>query len=279
VRGAEDLGLLALGGDGVDGHDVPRAAVDRALHGVHPDAAGPEHDDGVAELDLGRVDRRTPAGRDAAADQRRRHERHRLVDLHDRVHRNHRVGREGTEVAEGADPLPAGVDAVGAVGGGAGQDPGAELAHVGVAGDAHPALAARRQEREDDVVALLDLGDLRADLGHHAGALVAAQDRTPVQRDVAGVDVVVAVADARRGQLHRDLTSLGRVELDLLDAPSGSRTGLPQQCSDGLHASLLRLGVPGALLRAGCGGGVVPAPASGRSGMLVTVFTERGRGT
>ena len=69
VGGAELQRRLALELDRVDGDDVGRAGVRRALHGVDADAADAHDDDRVAGLDLGRVDRRAPAGADAAADE------------------------------------------------------------------------------------------------------------------------------------------------------------------------------------------------------------------
>ena len=62
-------GLLALELDRVDGDDVAGAGHGRALHGVHADAADADDDDGLAGLDVGGVDRRAPAGGDAAADE------------------------------------------------------------------------------------------------------------------------------------------------------------------------------------------------------------------
>ena len=59
VGGAEDLGLLALPLDRVDGDDVAGAGHGRALHGVHADAAEADDHDGLAGA--GRRRRRSAA--------------------------------------------------------------------------------------------------------------------------------------------------------------------------------------------------------------------------
>jgi hypothetical protein len=79
-------------------------------------------------------------------------------------------------------------------------------------------VPAGRDEAEHDVVAGLQPRDALADLLDDAGALVAADDGQR-ERQVAGHQVLVGVAHTRRRHLDEDLALLGRVELDLLDAP------------------------------------------------------------
>ena len=81
MRGAELHRLLALELDRVDGDDPLGAGELGALDGVGADAADTDDGDRVAGLDLGGVDRRAPAGDDAAAEQAGPLERHVLVDL------------------------------------------------------------------------------------------------------------------------------------------------------------------------------------------------------
>src|SRR5580700_10451062 len=81
VRRAELHGLLALVLQRVDGDDVLRAGVTRALHGVDPDAADAVDRDRVARADVGCVDGRTPAGGHAAADEYGLVQRQVVVDL------------------------------------------------------------------------------------------------------------------------------------------------------------------------------------------------------
>ena len=116
--------------------------------------------------------------------------------------------------------------------------PAPEVAQVGVAGGAPAALAAGRDEGQHDVVAGGDAGDARADLLDDAGALVAADDREG-DGDVAGDEVGVGVAQPGGGQLDEDLLLLGRVELDLLDAPLLAEA--PQHGGLDLHTSVLSL--------------------------------------
>ena len=127
------------------------------------------------------------------------------------------------------------MDAVGPVGREPAEHTGAHLAHVRLTDGAHLAVATRRQEGEDDVVADLEAGDVGAEFLDDAGALVAADDRSPGQRDVTGVHVVVAVADAGGGELDPHLTRRGRIDLDFLDTPTGPGAGLPDQGSDRFH--------------------------------------------
>src|SRR5579864_1622934 len=82
----------------VDADDHVRADHARTLHDVETDPAQSEHDDIGARLDPGRIDHRTDAGRDAAAD---------VADLLEwRVFANLRHGNFGEhgEVGEGRAP-------------------------------------------------------------------------------------------------------------------------------------------------------------------------------
>ena len=242
VGGAEGQRLLLLVRHRVDGDDRARVLVARALDRVDADAADADDHHDVADLHVGGVDRRAPARRDAAADQRGLVERDVGVDLDHGVDRHADVGRECPEVGHAADALPAGVDAVGAVGGDAGEHARAERAHVRAPGDAHLAAPARRQEGEDDVVADLEVVDFGADLGHDSGSLVPAEDRCPRERDHPVVEVLVGVADPGRRELDHHLAALGRIDLDLFDAPARVGPGLPEQRSHGLHRSPLTVG-------------------------------------
>ena len=53
------------------------------------------------------------------------------------------------------------------------------------------------------------------------------------ERQVTGDEVLVGVAQPRRGELDEHLTSAGRIELDLLDAPRS--VDFPQDRGLGLH--------------------------------------------
>jgi hypothetical protein len=123
------------------------------------------------------------------------------------------------------------VDAAGAVGDGlAAEKHGAAVAERAVALQARLALAARG----DDVVALLDAGDVLANLGDDARALVAAE-RGQADRSGSGGQVVVRVAHACG--MHADLHLIvdGLADLDLVDPERGIE--LPQQSPFGLHES------------------------------------------
>ena len=109
-----------------------------------------------------------------------------------------------------------------------------------MAGGAARATAAARDEAEHHVVAGREPADTRADLLHDAGALMAADDRQ-LERQVAGDQVLVAVAHARCGQLDQHLARAWWIELDLFDAPR--RVDLPQNGSFRLHVQTPRVSV------------------------------------
>jgi hypothetical protein len=67
------------------------------------------------------------------------------------------------------------------------------------------------------VVALLEPLGVLPGLGHDAGALVAAGERVDPDRDVAGSDVVVGVAQPGCGQLDLDLAGTRVVHLQVDD--------------------------------------------------------------
>ena len=90
------------------------------------------------------------------------------------------------------------------------------FAQMGLAQRAVMAGAADRVERQHHVIALLDRGDARADLGHDAGALVPQYDRQR-HAHVAGHDVQVAVTGAVGRHFDLDLPGFGRVDVQILD--------------------------------------------------------------
>ena len=89
-------------------------------------------------------------------------------------------------------------------------------AQHGAARRAVAAMAAVRAEREDDVVALLDVGDARPELDDDAGRLVAQHHRQR-QRPVAVHDVPVAHAHAGGLHLHAHLAGLRALLLQVED--------------------------------------------------------------
>ena len=242
MGGAEDLRLLLLELQRIDGDDVAGARHRGPLHGVHPDPAAPDDDDRLAGLDVSGVHRRAPPGGDAAADEGCLVERDVVVDLDATRSGRDRVLAERADAAHDAEVLAAGVVPGREVGDlTTGQQVGAEVAQVLVAGGALRALATRRDEAEHDVVAGRQARHARADLEHLTGALVAADHRELLdpelllrllgERQVASEQVLVGVTQPRPDELHQHLTGLGRIELDLLDAPLGLR--FPQD--RGLH--------------------------------------------
>ena len=186
------------------------------------------------------ANRRAEAGGDTAADQAGDLERDGRVDLHDRALVHDHVRAERAQQGHRDDGLALGRHPVGAVGDRrAGQQSGTEVAQVAHAGLTRRTFAARRDEREHDVVAGRDVLHAGADLGDDAGAFVAAEHREARHRDVAGDEVVVGVAHARRFHLDLDLVLDGITDLDLLDRPW--LVEIPDQSAFCLHLSCFRL--------------------------------------
>ena len=157
---------------------------------------------------------RADAGGDAAADVADLVERRVLADLRDRDLGQHGEVREGRAAHVVMHRLAADREARGAVRHQAlalrGADRGAE---VGLARQAGRALPAFRRVERDDVVALLDGGDARADVDHDARALMAEDRRKQPFRVGAGQREFVGVADAGRLDLDHHLALARALEL------------------------------------------------------------------
>src|SRR5438034_3199205 len=116
IGGAERSGHREFLGVCVDADDAPGLGHHRALHYRQPDASQPEHRDGGARSDLGRVQHRADAGGDAAAEQADLVERRPRIHLRDRDFRQHRVLRECARAHVVQHGLAPGGEAAGAVG-------------------------------------------------------------------------------------------------------------------------------------------------------------------
>ena len=166
----------------------------RTHHRGEPDAAEAEDRDGVAGPDARRVEHGAGAGDDRTAEERRDLERNGGID-------------DDRRSAVDDDPLREGRDAEVVMDGGAvrreavaaAEQP--SLAVGGRRGSAEDRLAARalgtqsaaRHEREDDVVALVDVADSRSDRLDDAGCLVPEHHRHgPGPRPVDDGEVGVA---------------------------------------------------------------------------------------
>ena len=145
---------------------------------VEADAAETEDDRRRADLDLGRVDDGADAGGDAAADIADLVERRVRIDLGERdLRQNGEIG-EGRAAHVVEDLVLADREAARAVRHQAlslgRADRGAQ---IGLARQAGIAVAAFRRVERNDVVALLQRGDARADIDDDAGTLMAEDGR------------------------------------------------------------------------------------------------------
>ena len=126
----------------------------------------------------------------------------------------------------------------------------AELAEVGAAPAAALALSARGHERDDDMISHAAAPDARTNLRHHAGGLMADDERERLRkvavcrtgspllartrasgsvtrrRGLNGESSDSGAASTARGHLHQHLAALRRRELDLANVDRTAR--LPQ---------------------------------------------------
>ena len=94
----------------------------------------------------------------------------------------------------------------------------AEIAQVAQAAGAEAAVPADGQERADHVVTGLEPAAARADLLDDPGSLVPADQRI-ADRDVAGTQVIIGMAQACRDEPDEHLPGLGRVKVKFGDLP------------------------------------------------------------
>jgi len=131
----------------IDSDDVTRARERRALDRVDADAADPVDHGRVARPDAARVHRGAPARRHPAADQCHRLQRQVVVDLDAGVLGHHRALGERAQQAHLAEVLAVGVESERPVRQTVVHEQRAEIAQVGHALRAEPAVPAGRQER------------------------------------------------------------------------------------------------------------------------------------
>ena len=204
MRGTEFQRLITFPFNGVDGKDATCAAVHRAQHGGHPDAAQPDDRHVVTGPHLGRPGRRPESRCHTTADERRSLERYGWVDLHQRCLMDHDVGGEGAQQCVGVHVAPIGLDAKSPVRNrSSGHQPHTQVAQIALTGVAGWTFAARWDERRRDMVTHREVVDAFADLDDDAGAFVAAQHGKGRHGDVAGHHVMLGMAQPRG--FHPDL--------------------------------------------------------------------------
>ena len=215
VRGAEFFRPPELLLHHIDRDDLARAHQPRHLDRIEAHATASPHGDAGARLDLRTVEHRAGAREHAAAHEARDIEGHVLADRDDAHFREHGVRRVARDLQEVVQALAILLEARRAVE----HEPArlvAQRAHRGLAADAVPARAARRDVARADVIAGLHRLDAGANPLDHARGLVAEHDGQGMRR-VTGDHVQVAVADAVRGPLHQHLVRAGLHQLHVFD--------------------------------------------------------------
>ena len=237
VRGPELHGLLALPLHRVDGEDVPCTREHSSLESGDTDTTDADDRDIFTRLHVRTVGGRAVTGGNTATHQAGDLERDLWIDLHHRGLVDHHVWRERTEQGHRVDVLAVcGLHAEGVVGHRFSlQEHGPHVAEVAQPGTARRTFAAGGNEREDHMVADLEVGDAFADLVHDSGALMAAEHREPSHRDAAGHQVVIGVAHPGGFHPDLDLALAGVTDLDLFDRPL--LVEVPEQSAFGLHSN------------------------------------------
>src|SRR5882724_6624962 len=222
--------------------DLVRADQARALDDVQPNAAQAKHHHVRAGLDLGGIDDRPDAGRDAAADVTDLLEGRVLADFGERNLRQHRVIGKSRASHVVIHHLLAHREAAGAVRHDALALGGADgRAQVGLARQARLALPALGRVERNHVIALFDRGDAGPHVHDDASALVPENHREQTLRIGARPGEFVRVTHAARVDLHQYFAGLRAVQIDgnHFQRLSGSmRNG-----SLSLHASSPLIGV------------------------------------
>jgi hypothetical protein len=184
------------------------------------------------------VDRRAEARRHAAGEPANDVERSIVANLRDEALGDDGVLGVGALVVERVDRLAALREARRAV-----EHPAREhrrrLAERRIVAQTLEAFFAGADDRADDPIADPEPADLRPDLDDDARPFVAEHDRER-NRDIAGAEVEIRMADADGGDLELDLAGAGPGLVDLLDRdPTRSTT------DDGLHDAPARRIRPG----------------------------------
>src|SRR6267143_681649 len=197
----------------------------RALDDVQPNAAQAKHHHVRAGLDLGGIDDRPDAGRDAAADVTDLLEGRVLADFGERNLRQHRVIGKSRASHVVMHHLLAHREAAGAVRHDALALGGADgRAQVGLARQARLALPALGRVERNHVIALFDRGDAGPHVHDDASALVPENHWKQALRIGARPGEFVRVAHAARADLDQYFAGLRAVQIDGNDfqRPSGS---------------------------------------------------------
>jgi hypothetical protein len=172
----------------------------------------------VTGLHPGDVGGRSETGRHRTAHDGGGFERDVLIDLDDRVLVHGHIRGERAQQVHRRHLGGAGVHATGAVRDGlAAEQHRTAVTQRAEALETRGAFTARRDEGEDDMVALLDAGDVLADLGDDTRALMAAE-RGKADGGGSGGQVIVRVAHARGVHTELHLIVDGVADLDLVDA-------------------------------------------------------------
>ena len=209
VGRADPLGRLQFFGVDVDGHDPPGAERPGELDDVEADAAGADHGDCLALLEIGDVAQRAERSQQRATEDCRVGQGKLVGDDGDgelRHHRQlaeaaHRVHRDRSAIGLEQPRAPVVERAAQAI---LGEE---RLAQLLASADAIPAPSARHDERGDDTVALAHTANSVAEsddgsrhlMSEHAGQR---------ELDIAFVHVQVAVADAAGSDADQDLARL-----------------------------------------------------------------------
>lgn len=187
---------------------------------LRPTPPGADHRDRAAEFDLGGAQRRSDAGGDAAADQRRLVERNVIVHRHDGVFRDDAALSHRAQPRHVVNAHVAFVEARRIV-----EHEAAPAREMRGAQGRPPtgavfARAAGRNKRKHHAVAFAEARHTRTNRLDHPGAFMAEHLGQRVRNDAAN-HRKIAVADAARLDAQQHFALFRRVKLDLFDDDGG----------------------------------------------------------
>jgi len=235
VGGAELLGSFELPGDDIDGDDLGGAGEGGALDGVHAHAAEAKDGHHVTRTHFGTLCGGTKSCRHTTGNKTCLIQGDIRLDADECLHRSHNILAKAPNASKLSDVPPIhSMQPKSPVEQCTAGDVRATITKDRETGEAPPALAARGNERQDDMVARLHFSDTGADLLDDASALVTCHNGI-VGCEVASGEVPIGVAHAGCYHLDQDLSGFRLVKFEFfhLELPSGPI----QDSSTGLHVS------------------------------------------
>ena len=217
MRRTKLLCRLTLEFNRVNGEDALSSSELCAHNCCRTKSTDTNNGDVVTGLHFSRIDRRTPAGRGATAKEHHLVERKIGEHLHCRPLVNDGMRREGSETSHDERVLAFDVDTRRSVKHAAAHDHGPIVTKVGMAVGARGALPAHCNKREHDVITRSKATHVGTYSFNDARTFVTSDPGIAAVRHIAGNEVLVGMAKARRDISHQQFRALRLVDLDIFN--------------------------------------------------------------